>query len=494
MHQIKKSLLFAGALVVATRVTFAETVTLQAELVTDTMCDSGTPDTNYAATNFNLTGTSLYSIFYYGRDYTNATRFAALQWKLPLCPPGMRESAARVRIYASVDNNRGVIGFARLMDNPDLSALTWNSAVADGYIEGTDVLYRIALGEKAVSLSGTLSGKTPPSWYSCEIPATVLAQWLGSSVSSTQSNLLTILTLPRSGDNGTNWRGGCMEAGYSAELEVDFIPIVQPDVSVTNNLLVALVPDGVVTNGNGCVTAWRDNAPLGGWQDFVQTSTSHCPRVEQTRLSEWRTRPMLDFNPDNTQYLELSSSSVMDTNTWSWFVVFRPETISDTRILLRSAYTNGASLNSGSLWGTFQSSGGSDVVVSTRSLAGAISFTSHRPSAVNQWFVSGGIWNGTGAALNGLAAKTVTAQLRDAKNKAMVFSRAASTNAASACPSGHQQTRIGVNSSDYSTPFDGQIAEILIYNTVLSEEDQNLVMDYFYEKYFKSFGLLIKVF
>lgn len=488
MHQVRKALLFVGAFVVANSVAFAETVTLQAELVADTMCDSGKPDTNFATTNFSLTGPDLYSVFYYGRDYENATRFAALQWKLPLCPPGMRESAARVRIYASVDTDRGVIGFACLADNPDLSALTWDSAVTDGYIEGTDTLYRVSLGENVQSLFGTLSGDTMPGWFSCEISAATLTQWLNGSVSSTQSNLLTILTLPRSGNNGTNWRGGCMEAGYSAELEVDFVPIMQ-DVPITNNLLVALAPDSIVTNEDGKVVVWQDNAPLGGWQDFVQTTTSCCPCVVQTQLTEWRSRLMVDFNPVNTQYLELAASPVMDTNTWSWFIVFRPETISDTRILLRSAYTSNTAL-----WGTFQSSGGSDLVVSTRTISGGISYLSHRPSATNQWFVSGGIWNGTGEMLNDRAATSITAQLRDAKNKAIVFSRSTSTNTAGACPSGHLRTRIGINSSDYSTPFDGQIAEILIYSTALSEEDQNRVMDYFYEKYFKHFGLLLKVF
>ncbi len=255
-------------------------------------------------------------------------------------------------------------------------------------------------------------------------------------------------------------------------------------VPVTNGLLVALQGGSAATTSAGRVTCWFDSAPLGGWQDFRQLTNAYQAGLVQATMPDDRSHSVIEFNPVNTNHLELPSTARMDTNTWTWFVVFKPNTAgSSARILLRSAYTNGAGIGSGTLWGSFIDAPSPEFRSHTRQSGSAIATPAFLPAISNQWFVMGAIWNGAASAINGRAATSIAAQLHDQHHIAYPLSAGVNTNSADANPSGHLLTRIGVNSGDYSGSFDGQIAEILIYNTPLSEADATAVMMYLEQKY-----------
>lgn len=258
-------------------------------------------------------------------------------------------------------------------------------------------------------------------------------------------------------------------------------------VPVTNNLLVALQSGATVTNATGRVAYWLDSASAGGWQDFSQMTNAWQPAPTQATMPSSRPCEVLDFTAANTNCLEMGSSAAsMDTNTWSWFIVFKPDFCGGgtARILMRSAYTytaNPTTTGASTLWGSYLDSAAT-FNPHTRTSAGGISTPYFTPRATNQWFVMAAVWNGTAGALNGNAATSIMSFLRSEQHVLYTVSVGTSTNNASANPTVHLLTRIGAN-SDYAGPFDGQMAEILIYNTALSAADVERVLTYLEGRY-----------
>jgi hypothetical protein len=108
-----------------------------------------------------------------------------------------------------------------------------------------------------------------------------------------------------------------------------------------------------------------------------------------------------------------------------------------------------------------------------------------QPEISNQWFVNVGVWNGTTEERNGNKPTSVMGQLWDQNGVSYPVSSSQSTNNAGASPTGHTRTRIGWG-PDGVGPFDGQMAEILIYRTALSSEEITAVVEYLEWKYLRS--------
>jgi hypothetical protein len=252
---------------------------------------------------------------------------------------------------------------------------------------------------------------------------------------------------------------------------------------ITNNLVLAVQASSAVTSSTGRVGIWEDEAAAGGYQDFLQLTDAGRPSWTNDTLPTGRQGGVLNFKMVSTNYLELGASpAVMDTNTWTTFVVFKPNPASagTPRFLFGSGYASGATFQSTNFWGSYVHSANSFLAFS-RSNSSAFIGASITPPNSNQWFVMSSIWNGTAAALNGNAATTIVARLQDESRTAYTPNSAVGANA---LPSGHLLTRIGqITQPGFSFPFDGKIAEILFYNTALSAADVSAVEEYLVGKH-----------
>lgn len=252
---------------------------------------------------------------------------------------------------------------------------------------------------------------------------------------------------------------------------------------VTNGLLVAVQGRSAITSSTARVGVWVDEAPLGGYQDFLQPTEANRPTGTNVLMPKGRPASVLNFAMGGTNYLELGATPAMDTNTWTWFAVFKPNPASAgmTRVALRSAYTSGAGASSSSIWGSYlhQTQG---FLAQTRQSGGTAVIASFVPAVSNQWFILSAAWNGTGSDLNGNPATTLLGRLQDELRT--VYGESTANNA-TATPLGHVRTRIGANSDISSSPypFDGMIAEILIYSTLLSPSDISAVETHLIRKY-----------
>lgn len=480
----------------------AEAVTLQATLEADTFCVSSAPDAKYAST-----ATSLTELPYFGiaRDHANVSRFGMFQWRLPVVPANMRVANVRVKFYAregAAVGSGGTIGLAALKANPALSTVSWNTSVAGGYIEGRDSEdYTVLVGSNAVALAETMNGADQAwKWQTKESSVGVvnsLAQKVREVISPSVSNKLTLMTLPLTGNGATEWRGGSQETDFPAILEVDFVDANVTSVPVTNDLLISLEGSSANTNSTNTVAIWSDNSLFGGWQDFNQPVAARRPTLIITNMPNGKIMPVLEFNASQLNYLELGETAELATNTLTWFVVFKADLDGDnaTRSILCSA----GSMDTASgpvvrnyYWGTFIDGDGSDFRVFANDAGQTMIQPSYTPTVSNQWFVMSGTWNGTPESCNGNNAETLTLRLlaEDRVNNTEIVE----TNVNSVA-TGHIMTRIArlSNIDDTSRLFDGQIAEVLIYNTALSPADAETVTEYLNLKYFKLRGTLIKV-
>jgi len=499
--KVKMITLLLTATIMLRGITTAETLTLQATLESDTYCDSRSPDGRYESTDTSL---DEQPYFYMARDYSTVSRFGMFQWRLPVAPDNMRVSNVRVKFYAregTSEGSGGTIGLAALNDNPALSTISWNSALTGDYIAGRNTDYTVLVGDNAVALTETMSGVDQVwSWQTEESSVGLvnsLAQKVREMISSSVSNKLTLMTLPLTGNGATEWRGGSQETDFPAILEVDFVDAGVTSVPVTNDLLIALEGSSANTNSTNTVAIWSDNSSFGGWQDFNQPVAALRPTLITTDMPNGKTRPVLDFDESAAPYLELGETSALVTNTLTWFVVFRPEKAGEntTRSILCTAGaidTAGGSSVQNYLWGSFMNGANAAARLFVRNSNTDMKTADFLPDNTNQWFVMSGNWNGTTGTMNGNAAGTFTGRLlaedRTAFNNIVMSDTDADVVS-------HIMTRIGhlANLYDPTRVFDGQIAEILVYNTALSTTDTEAVMNYLDLKYFKLNGTLILI-
>ncbi len=248
-------------------------------------------------------------------------------------------------------------------------------------------------------------------------------------------------------------------------------------VPVTDNLIAAF--DGTSANltPSGKIMTWYDQAANGGNNNAIgETPAPESPDSRPLMVDEIMPNglimPVVRFDGTNDN-LTVGSTSALDTNQLTWFIVVKADDTSVTANILRSGYSDrGDGTANPYLWGSYTYA--DSIYSHARSIAGS---NKARGAAANsnQWYVVTGSWNGDsirqwldGVYSGGLAG-------------------------ADALPSGHIRTRIGASSTD--TPdsfFAGYVAEILIYDTAMGidDSDRELIETYLTDKYITPQGQL----
>ena len=245
-------------------------------------------------------------------------------------------------------------------------------------------------------------------------------------------------------------------------------------LSITSGLILHLAPDDVTTDGSGNVTSWNDQSGLGN--HATQSDTAMQPTLEAAVTSTGSSVLRFDSQGDaDPEHLIIPSNGTdFDADAMSWFIVFRPDTTTNNRRLMTSAYLDvdpGAnSTLSSQAWGTISDAPNAedDASLGYRSLArtetggfNAASAGGGTPGELNitDFFV--------GSSTLDTTTDTVTATLTLPDGTQFTDSNTGATLQLS----GHLQTLIGAQSGNDlitdSNGWSGDIASIVIYNRLL---------------------------
>ncbi len=176
--------------------------------------------------------------------------------------------------------------------------------------------------------------------------------------------------------------------------------------------------------------------------------------------------PVLDFN--GNQWMQMATRSYMNVPKLTGFVVLKARNTTATQIILRSGYNNidGANRTTDSLWSLFIENG--TLRAHIRNAAGGyVGVNRLLTDFDNKFGISSFAWDND-------------RMFHDANGTGM----AASVVGANAQAQGHYRSRLGShNAATPSLFFNGQIAEILIYNRVLTNSQRRAVGAYLADKY-----------
>jgi len=237
----------------------------------------------------------------------------------------------------------------------------------------------------------------------------------------------------------------------------------------SGSLVLWLKADAIAQGNNSAVTTWNDSGPNG--TNPTQATASSRPTFTQNVFGYY---PGVTFDGDD--YLRLTPRISTAGGTppgLSYFAVMRT-TVNDTT---RSyAYNSPQTLigeNTGNIQNGFGINGAfaNYVAVSTVNLSGTTVVNDGAPHIIG-----------------------VTQDLNNAPGDIKLYVQGVLEATASTNPNGFYGFNLigaGINLADFASPnptaedfFRGDVAEILVYNTVLSDANRQAVEAYLYEKYF----------
>ena len=249
---------------------------------------------------------------------------------------------------------------------------------------------------------------------------------------------------------------------------------------VTTGLITALDTTDITLDGSS-VTSWNDQS--GSLNHALQATADSQPVLVigvtpkgGAAVSFDGVDDFLDIFPNPTDF---------DSTGFTWYIVHQRDSTSESR-MFTSCYADIDSLTpgdqySGQAWGSYAGTLERHRAV-VRDIGNGFNVANTSPMVTGNFYVTGATWDTTSSTENLTA--VLLAGLGDrVSGTADVID--------SAELSGHLRTRIGASAS-YNDPFaietpiskyDGQIAEILVYNRVLSAAEQTSVENYLHAKH-----------
>lgn len=196
------------------------------------------------------------------------------------------------------------------------------------------------------------------------------------------------------------------------------------------------------------------------------------------------------FDGDIPQYLEVGPNSAFDGGQYTVYSVFRTAVMNQGRIL-NSAYLDGNPAEPGdqsnyAMWGMMPGpTSQMNFRFQTRSVSGTTfgfvaAGTPNNTVTANTFYIGGGYWDTT-------TGETTSIRVDGAGQR-----ETGTASGANAIPTGHLFTRIGSGSSTVNAnpaaTFSGDIAELLVFNRVLSGTERQAVEDYLHARHFSGAG------
>ncbi|MES2763705.1 MAG: T9SS type A sorting domain-containing protein [Bacteroidota bacterium] len=213
-----------------------------------------------------------------------------------------------------------------------------------------------------------------------------------------------------------------------------------------------------LTNGSA-VQTWTDRS--GNTKNATQATLINRPAFLTNQLNNL---PVIDFDGTN-DYVTTPAIPDVNTANLSWFVVAAADNNTHTGMIINSKYTSGAGTKgSASLWGTLISSTGTYGSF-TRNSAGTYIDIPH--AYAPNYRILSNVWNGNTDIINGYRDGVLTS----------------AKTGADATPVTNNYLRLGANSSGATSPFNGKIAEAIVFSTTLNEAERIIVENYLATKY-----------
>ncbi len=253
---------------------------------------------------------------------------------------------------------------------------------------------------------------------------------------------------------------------------------------VTDNLICRLNGSDVAVDENGFITQWNDQS--GHNNSAVNMDPNSYPREPFLLQNALAGHNVIDMakvvnGVDDGYYNVLtipSNPTDFDKTNFTWFIVYKPVD-NATRTILSTRYTDPTYDR---LWGTYHDT---RIISNARTNTGtSVAELGKAGEGMNGWNLVAAVWDSTGAA-------TIDDQYDDIDQYINgVKSTGGQTLLTAQSVTGHIGTSIGSTFSvadgavaGFAGYFDGQIAEILIYNASLSAEQIHQVGSYLANKY-----------
>lgn len=232
--------------------------------------------------------------------------------------------------------------------------------------------------------------------------------------------------------------------------------------------LVAHYDGTQITTINGNEVARWNNQGIGG-DAYDWGGDGTRPAAIPVVMPNGTTHTVVDFDGVDDHLTIGSDSGNYDTNAFTWIILYKPDVDQNSKNLLMNAYTEtspGETSNANAVWGTFMNSGYNTYALGRTSTGG---FKGVSTGATDSdWHIMSAKWDGSSR----LYAWLDTNYLGQASS-------------VDADPSGHLRTRIGSNANGAADQFfNGQIAEIRIYNRALSDAERLADETELLDKYF----------
>ncbi|MFN7013110.1 MAG: G8 domain-containing protein, partial [Bacteroidia bacterium] len=204
----------------------------------------------------------------------------------------------------------------------------------------------------------------------------------------------------------------------------------------------------------------------GNGNNASQANSSRRPTFLTNQVNG---QSVLSFDGSN-DFLETGSISDLETNNLTWFAIGKTSVV-HTGVIIRNGYSSGAGTGSEQMWGTYVHSATGQYASHVRRnnsaiIGGNIGFNT-------SFNLFSSVWDGSSSNFSRYFNGTLIG----------------SSTLANAVPSGHLRTRIGSDSR--TSPeffFNGQIAEVIVYTSVLNSSQRIIVENYLGNKYGLTFS------
>ena len=237
--------------------------------------------------------------------------------------------------------------------------------------------------------------------------------------------------------------------------------IGQAIAPVVDGLVVALSGEDAATDAGGGVFVWNDRAAGGGLNDAVAGADG--PTRVSVTMPSGTLHEVLDFDGVDDS-LRLAADEDLDSNSLTWFTVLRSDDPAATDVVLRSSYDDrGDGQVNDKIWGTYLENG--RYLTHSRTADGIMKAAVSDTVVGGDWVILSAVWDG----------ETITQYINGLPS--------GSISGADAQPFFHLGTSVGA-ALDGGFAFDGQIAELLIYNTALNTNDHDVIFNFLRSKYF----------